>query len=90
MAVRVEQMVTARAQHGRLTAAGLDVFATEPLATGNPRLCLDNVAATPHVVWYKVDTMRRYLNQTVENCRRLRDGQDLVNIVNGNRRPAHR
>ena len=89
MAVRVEQMVTARAQHGRLTAAGLDVFATEPLATGNPRLCLDNVVVIPHVVWYKMDTMRRYPNQAVDNCRRLRDGQDLVNIVNGNRRPAH-
>jgi lactate dehydrogenase-like 2-hydroxyacid dehydrogenase len=38
---------------------------------------------TPHVSWYTVDTMRRYLIQAVDNCRRLYDGRDLVNVVNG-------
>lgn len=68
---------------GRLAAAGLDVFATEPVEPGNPLLALDNVVLTPHVVWYTRDTMRRYLHQAVDNCRRLRDGVDLVNVVNG-------
>ena len=68
---------------GQLAAAGLDVFATEPVDPGNPLLALDNVVVTPHVVWYTRDTMRRYLRQAIDNCRRLRDGVDLVNVVNG-------
>lgn len=68
---------------GRLAAAGLDVFACEPVETDNPLLRMDNVVVTPHVVWYTQDTMRRYLAEAIDNCRRLRDGQDLVNVVNG-------
>jgi phosphoglycerate dehydrogenase-like enzyme len=67
----------------RLAAAGLDVFAREPVEADNPLLRLDNVVVTPHVVWYTQDTMRRYLAEAIDNCRRLRDGQDLVNVVNG-------
>jgi phosphoglycerate dehydrogenase-like enzyme len=68
---------------GRLAAAGLDVFAREPVDADNLLLRLDNVVVTPHVVWYTQDTMRRYLAEAIDNCRRLRDGQDLVKVVNG-------
>lgn len=66
----------------RIAAAGLDVFTDEPVSAGNPLLALPNVVATPHVAWYTADTMRRYLAEAVDNCARLRDGHDLVNLVN--------
>ncbi|WP_286171735.1 2-hydroxyacid dehydrogenase [Mycobacterium sp. BK086] len=68
---------------GRLAAAGLDVFTEEPVAADNPLLRLDNVVVTPHVTWLTADTMRRYLGHAIDNCRRLYEGRDLVNVVNG-------
>ena len=65
-------------QSRHLAAAGLDVFATEPLEPGNPLLTLDNVFLSPHVAWLTQETLERSLAVAVENCHRLESGQDLL------------
>ena len=67
---------------GHIAAAGLDVFAEEPVTTDNPLLALDNVLVMPHVSWFTADTMNRYLLAAVKNCRRLRDGKRPNSVVN--------
>lgn len=66
---------------GRLRAAGLDVFAVEPVDSANPLLSLDNVVVMPHIAWLTPETLERSLGVALENCRRLRDGKVLINRV---------
>ncbi|MDO3635088.1 2-hydroxyacid dehydrogenase [Mycolicibacterium arseniciresistens] len=77
-----EEALADALRSGRLAAAGLDVFGEEPAPPDHPLFSLPNVVVTPHVAWYTADTMRRYLAEGGENCRRLIDGRDLVNVVN--------
>jgi phosphoglycerate dehydrogenase-like enzyme len=66
---------------GRLRAAGLDVFAEEPISTDDPLLKLDNVTLAPHVSWLTLETLERSIAVAVENCQRLQNGKDLLNCV---------
>jgi phosphoglycerate dehydrogenase-like enzyme len=66
---------------GHLAAAGLDVFAQEPLPYDNALLNLPNVVATPHIAWMTPGTWRRSLAIIGENCRRLESGEALLNRV---------
>ena len=74
----VDEAALARAlSSGRLRAAGLDVFAREPMPADNPLLGLDNVALAPHVAWLTMDTIERSLEVALDNCRRLATGEPL-------------
>ena len=64
-------------QSGHLRAAGLDVFAEEPLPADSPLLALDNVVLMPHVAWLTPETLDRSLEVALDNMRRLRDGAEL-------------
>ncbi len=81
-AVIDEAALVSALRGGPLQAAGIDVFATEPVDPGNPLLTLDNVVVSTHVTWYTADTMRRYLEEAVANCERLAAGHQLANVVN--------
>ena len=64
-------------ESGRLRAAGLDVFAVEPLPADSPLLRLDNVVLAPHVAWMTAETIERSLEVALDNCRRLAAGAEL-------------
>jgi D-3-phosphoglycerate dehydrogenase len=55
-----EQALVTALQTGQIRAAGLDVFAEEPLKPDNPLLQLDNVVLTPHVASYSEDGLVDY------------------------------
>ena len=69
---------------GPLSAAGLDVYAEEPIPLDDPILKLKNVMLTPHVAWLTRETLNRSIALAVENCMRLRDKQDLLYQVFNN------
>lgn len=66
---------------GRLAAAGLDVFAAEPIPAGEPLLDLPNVVLAPHVAWLTPETLSRSLDVAIVNCGRVRGDQALLNRV---------
>jgi phosphoglycerate dehydrogenase-like enzyme len=76
-----EPALIAALQSGHLCAAGLDVFADEPIHADNPLLTLDNVVVTPHIGWLTPETLGRSCTIAFENCRRLRAGEPLLHRV---------
>ncbi len=66
---------------GTLLAAGLDVFADEPIADNEPLLALENVALMPHVAWLTPETFARSIDIAVQNSRRLLDGGEFMHRV---------
>ena len=72
-----EAALTDALASGRLGAAGLDVFAREPVPPDTPLLHLDNVALAPHVAWLTMDTIERSLEVALDNCHRLAAGEPL-------------
>lgn len=68
--------------HGRIAAAGLDVFAMEPLPPGSPLWALKNVIISPHVAGCSPRYDDYVIEIFTENLRRYLQGQPLLNEVN--------
>ena len=68
-------------ESGQLSAAGLDVYADEPVAPENPLLKLENVALLPHVAWLTPETFDRSLGVAVANSRCLLDSDTFHHRV---------
>lgn len=66
---------------GKVRAAGLDVFSVEPVLKDNPLLRSENVVLAPHAAWLTPETIERSVSIAFENCRRIRDGEDLLHRV---------
>lgn len=66
---------------GRLRGAGLDVFVQEPLPEDHPLWDLPNVLMTPHVSAVTRHFWRRQAELILENFRRYRAGEPLMNLV---------
>jgi phosphoglycerate dehydrogenase-like enzyme len=73
--------LTEALRSGRLGAAGLDVFATEPADAADPLFRLPNVVVTPHVAWITTGTFDRSFSIAAENCRRVVAGAPLLHQV---------
>lgn len=67
---------------GRIRAAGLDVFAKEPLPTGSPLASMDNVVATPHIGSATHETREAMAQRAVDNLVGALVGNGPLNAVN--------
>ena len=61
---------------GRLKAAGLDVFAEEPVNSDNPLLGLDQVIPAPHIAWLTKETLQRSLIVAMSNTLAVMHGEE--------------
>jgi len=76
-----EPALIAALQERRIGGAALDVFAVEPLPAESPLWGLENVIVTPHVSNSSPRVRERSLALVVENVRRFKAGEPLLNVV---------
>jgi phosphoglycerate dehydrogenase-like enzyme len=73
-------LIAALTEH-RIGGAALDVAATEPLPPESPLWALPNTIITPHISWQSPGDNQRTLDLFMENLRRYRAGEPLLNVV---------
>ena len=76
-----EAALAAALKDRRIGGAALDVFETEPLPATSPLWSLDNAILTPHVSNSSPKVRERSLALVVENVRRFKAGERLLNLV---------
>lgn len=83
-----EVALAAALREGRLFAAGLDVFDTEPLPAESPLLGLGNVVLLPHIGSASVATRRRMARMAAENVVAALRGERPPYLVNAEVLPS--
>lgn len=76
-----EQALVDSLHSGHIGAAGLDVFATEPLPHDSPLWDMPNVIVTPHTSGGSSGSDRRAIDLFVDNFARYAAGGDLRNVT---------
>ncbi len=66
---------------GQIRAAGLDVFAHEPLPSSHPFQQMKNVFCTPHIAGVTKETVQRRAELVVENIDRVAKGMIPLHLV---------
>jgi phosphoglycerate dehydrogenase-like enzyme len=78
-----EPALVAALQENRLSGAGLDVFAVEPLPESSPLRRLPNVLLTPHVGWKVKDVLHEFVeiaaDQLEQWLNRKLSGNEVLN-----------
>jgi phosphoglycerate dehydrogenase-like enzyme len=77
-----EEALVAALRAGTLAGAGLDVYATEPLAADSPLRGFDNVFLSPHCGAATEEAEVHVLEVVGDNLLRVLDGEAPVNVVN--------
>jgi phosphoglycerate dehydrogenase-like enzyme len=76
-----EAALIAALKEDQIAGAGLDVFEREPLPPGSPLWDAPNILITPHTTPQVPDRTGRSLAMIVENVRRYRAGERLLNLL---------
>ncbi len=74
-----EAALLAALESGQLGGAAIDVQAREPLPADSPLWAAPNLTITPHIAAYPSPAL--VAGQLLENVRRLRAGEPLLNLV---------
>ncbi|MFC6734247.1 MULTISPECIES: C-terminal binding protein [unclassified Haladaptatus] len=77
-----EDALEAALSTGQIAGAGLDVFETEPPATGNPLRGHPQVIATPHQAWYSAEADRERREVVAKTVLTALRGSRPSNAVN--------
>jgi glyoxylate reductase len=77
-----EAELAAALRTGRPRAAGLDVFAQEPISPDHPLLALPNCVCVPHIGSASVATRTRMATLAAENLVAALTGRPVLNPVN--------
>ena len=74
--IMVEEDVAEAVREGRLRGVGVDVFAVEPVPSGNPLIGLDRVITTPHVGAISADSFVPSITRMIGNLHAIARGKD--------------